>query len=95
MSWNTTLESVEYQRHEAKSEAWPTGDRQPGTLLKKRVNRAHVLKTALSCECVSECRSAAGRTDHLGRPKPVTGDRSRLGLHTEGKMSDYTTVQKI
>src|SRR2546422_8357134 len=45
-----TLESVEYQRHDAKSEAWPTGDRQPDDV-ELRESRANTLKKRRTCEC--------------------------------------------
>src|SRR5262245_52700169 len=35
MSWNTTLKIVEYQRHDAKSEAWPTVNRMTSSTTKQ------------------------------------------------------------
>jgi len=55
VSWNTTLESVEYQRHDAKSEAWPTVTVNRMTWNLDRIGAQKILKNGYleTSECPS------------------------------------------
>jgi hypothetical protein len=55
VSWNTTLESVEYQRHDAKSEAWPTVTVNRMTWNLDRIGAQKILKNGYleTSECAS------------------------------------------
>ena len=78
----TTVESVEYQRHDAKSEAWPNCDRQPDDVDFGPHRRANILKNGdlETSECPSWCPCAAGYY-HLGSPRSSLAEPRSRGLH--------------